>query len=267
MDFYLGTHLTGWLATCEAPLFVSHRRLAARVSLPMARGRWALDSGGYSELSMFGEWRTSAADYAAAVRRYKGEVGPMDFAAPQDWMCEPWMVEKTGLAVAEHQRRTVDNYLDLRSLAPELPIIPVLQGWEADDYLRCADMYEAAGVDLTREVRVGVGSVCRRQATRDTEHIVVSVASLGIALHGFGVKTVGLDRYGYALASADSMAWSYAARNDPPLPGCTHGSCANCVRYALRWRERVVARLRHQQPSIFWAEPGAGRRAVAEEGG
>lgn len=252
MDFYLGTHLTGWLASCGVPLFVSHRRLAERKTLPRAAARWALDSGGFSELSMFGEWRTLATDYVSAVRRYAQEIGPMDFAAPQDWMCEPWMIEKTGLTVAEHQRRTVDNYLELRTLAPDLPFIPVLQGWALDDYFACVDMYDRAGVDLRAERRVGIGSVCRRQATAEIENVVVSVASLGIALHGFGVKTVGLERYGYALASADSMAWSYTARNSDPLPGCSHRSCANCVRYALRWRQRVLARLQHQQPSIFW---------------
>ena len=31
-------------------------------TLPRARGRWALDSGGFSELSLYGEWRTSARD-------------------------------------------------------------------------------------------------------------------------------------------------------------------------------------------------------------
>jgi len=33
-----------------------------------------------------------------------------------------------GLAVAEHQRRTVDNYLRLVDLAPEPPIVPAVQG-------------------------------------------------------------------------------------------------------------------------------------------
>src|SRR3954467_15595459 len=62
--------------------------------------------------------------------------------------CEPWMVAKTGLSVGEHQRRTVDNYLSLRDLAPELPFVPVVQGWEIADYLRCIDLYAARGAGL-----------------------------------------------------------------------------------------------------------------------
>lgn len=53
-----------------------------------------------------------------------------------------------------------------------------------------------------------------------------------------------LKRYADVLASADSLAWSYAARRDPPMLGCVgHRNCANCVRYALRWRERLLGSL------------------------
>ena len=69
----------------------------------------------------------------AAVRRYRDEIGGLEWAAPMDWMCEPFMLAKTGLTVAEHQARTVANYLELRSLAPELPFVPVLQGWSLDN--------------------------------------------------------------------------------------------------------------------------------------
>jgi hypothetical protein len=48
-------------------------------------------------------------------------------------MCEPFMLAKTGLTVAEHQVRAVTNYLELRGLAPDLPFVPLLQGWSRDD--------------------------------------------------------------------------------------------------------------------------------------
>ena len=35
--YYLGTHMDGWLAHVGVPLFVSHRRLARRKTLPKAR--------------------------------------------------------------------------------------------------------------------------------------------------------------------------------------------------------------------------------------
>lgn len=84
--FYLGTHQPGWLTKAGVPLFISHRRLAGYRRLPRARAGWALDSGGFSEMSMFGEWRTTPATYVAAVERYDGQIGQLKWAAPPDWM-------------------------------------------------------------------------------------------------------------------------------------------------------------------------------------
>lgn len=241
MRFYLGTHRPNWLGLTDVPLFVSHRTLHPRRTLPTPLGRWALDSGGFTELSMHGRWHTTTADYVEAVRRYHDEMPGLDWAAPQDWMCEPWIVAKTGLSVGEHQRRTTENFLLLREIAPDLPFVPVLQGWEQDDYHRHVDAYTDAGVDLTAEAVVGLGSVCRRQKGAQAARIVRSLADRGIALHGFGFKLTGLRLCGESLASADSMAWSFAARMNPPMDGCAHKSCNNCIKWALRWRERVMA--------------------------
>jgi hypothetical protein len=239
--FYLGTHHVDWLARAGVPLMVSRRRLAGRKTLPHAISPWMLDSGGYSELSLFGCWTITPARYARLADLYRVEVGHLAYAAPQDWMCEPHIVLKTGLSIAEHMRRTVQNYMDLRALAPHLPWMPVLQGFALDDYLRCLDLYTAAGIDLWAVPCVGVGTLCRRQGTQEARAILARLYGLGLPLHGFGFKITGLPDAMGALRSADSMAWSYAARREPPLPGCVrHKCCANCLRYALRWRERVL---------------------------
>ncbi|GIJ52462.1 hypothetical protein Val02_93480 [Virgisporangium aliadipatigenens] len=243
--FYLGTHQPHWLARAGVPLFVSDRRLRRYRTLPRARTIWALDSGGFTELSQYGTWThgPSPAVYARRVRRYRDDIGRLVWAAPQDWMCEPFITAKTGLSVAEHQARTVDNYRQLVDLAPDLPWVPVVQGWTAADYLRCVDRYAAAGVDLAHARLVGVGSVCRRQGTTEVGDILTALHRAGVTrLHGFGFKTLGLARHGHLLTSADSMAWSAQARREPPLPGCSgHRNCANCLTYALRWRSRILA--------------------------
>jgi hypothetical protein len=38
-------------------------------------------------------------------------------------MCEPLMVEPTGLMIREHQYRTVESVVALRHLAPRLTVI------------------------------------------------------------------------------------------------------------------------------------------------
>ena len=242
--FLLGTHQPGWLERLDVPLMVSHRTLRGRRRLPRARTRWALDSGGFTELRLYGGWQTTPIEYAHAVARYAAEVGQLGWAAPQDWMCEPFMLARTGRSVADHQAATVDNYCLLRQLAPTLPFIPVVQGWTAGDYQRCVRLYEQAGVDLAAVPLVGLGSVCRRQATGEIGAIAAELAAAGLRLHGFGVKQHGLARYADHLESADSLAWSYAARRRPALPGCVgHRTCANCPRYALAWRAQVLAGL------------------------
>ena len=241
--FYLGTHHPDWLGRAAVPLFVSRNRLAGRRSFPRATARWALDSGGFTQLSLHGRWTISAAQYAREARLYSQEIGRLDFAAPQDWMCEPWILQKTGLSVHEHQRRTVSNFLELQDLAPDLPWIPVLQGWAVHDYWRHADMYGAAGVDLKDRPLVGVGTVCRRQATAPVGRILASLATTyGLRLHAFGFKTQGLRSFSNYLVSADSMAWSMAARRTKvSLPGCHHACCSNCLRFAMLWRNELPA--------------------------
>jgi hypothetical protein len=240
--FFLGAHQPGWLRDGVAPLFVSDRQLRGYRTLPRAAGPWALDSGAFSTLER-GEHFDPPKVYASRVRRYAEEIGSLEWVAPQDWMCEGHIRAKTGLVVAEHQRRTVQNYLELRDLLGDL-VRPVVQGESVpDDYLRCVDMYERAGVDLTALPLVGLGSVCRRQATGQAEQIITALNDMGLSrLHGFGIKVLGLRRYGWRLASSDSMAWSYAARRaGRPLPGCTgHINCANCRRYAYQWAASVA---------------------------
>ncbi|MGI5138175.1 DUF7221 family queuine tRNA-ribosyltransferase-like protein [Streptomyces sp. CA-106110] len=251
MRFYLTTHKRHWIKRTDVPLFLKSEHFAAAATLYPAKGPYAVDSGGFSELQRHGYWTRTPRQYVEDLRRIWECVGPYDWAAQQDWMCEDLIIHGgkvgknvfvgTHLSVAEHQRRTVANFLELRSLARDLRIAPVIQGRTVPDYERCVDLYEKAGVDLRAEPVVGLGSVCRLQSTREGAAIVTAMAAHGFKLHGFGFKILGLERVGHLLASADSAAWSAHARRRPSLPGhTTHKNCANCLEYALRWRTRVI---------------------------
>jgi hypothetical protein len=242
--FYLGTHRPHWLNDATVALFVSRRVLAGRRSMPIAAASWALDSGGFTELNLYGEWRTTEDEYVRDVRRFADEIGRLAWVAPMDYMCEPVVLLRTGLTVKEHQRRTVANYLRLRERLGAL-VIPVLQGYTETDYLACWKMYDLAGVTLEDAPLVGLGSICRRQNMAEAGTVARSLHPL--RLHGFGVKITGLQSFGDCLASADSLAWSYSARRDDPLIGCTHRTCTNCRRYALRWRNQVIDVLSQQR--------------------
>jgi hypothetical protein len=245
MNFYLGTHMPHWLRFAKVPLFVALRTIKQRCwrNPPRAAGPWGLDSNGFTQLHMYGGWTFTEAEYVTDVRRCHAEIGQLQFAAPMDWMCEEVALSKTGLSVPQHQRLTIENYLTLKMLAPDLPFIPVLQGWTPDDYLRHVDQYVASGVDLAALPLVGLGSVCRRQHTVEIERLIFRLWQNGLRLHGFGFKVKGLARSHDVLASADSMAWSFNARKArrPLIEGHTHSSCANCFEYAMRWRDDLLA--------------------------
>ena len=244
--FYLGRDRPRWLADLDVPLFISRRNLYKRKELPCARVRWALDSGGFTEVHK-GGWELAADEYVAEVQRYVNEIGNLDWAAPQDWMCEASALAATGLTVAEHQLRTTENFLELRQALGDI-VIPVLQGWERDDYLRHVDQYLATGIQLEDEDLVGVGSICRRNA--DSAIGAVLQCRQPLPLHAFGVKGAAFARYRHWITSADSFAWSATARfGQIRLPGCTHGEycCQKCPRFALRWRAKLLQRLDQQQ--------------------
>ena len=284
-EFYLGTHETHWLYDPRyerllrgLTLFVAIPRLIMRKgAFPKALHKYCIDSGGFSELQKYGIWRLTAVQYVALIRRILAELGPelCQWVAPQDCMTEELVIfggvgprgvkfagtrELRGLkpgdpeqdfdtAILIHQQLTLDNYLELVALAPEIRFIPVLQGQTLEDYERHAQMYRDAGVDLAAAPVVGLGSVCRRQDTREIEEIVGYFHSQGLKLHGFGVKTLGLERYAPNLVSADSLAWSYTAREeDIQLLGCTHKNCASCPFWAYRWNQGIVRR--HLTPAV-----------------
>lgn len=241
LTIFLGAHQPSWLSRMTTPLFVSRRRLAPLKTHKRATCEWVLDSGGFSELGLFGEWKTTPTQYMAEARRWRDEIGGLRWAAIQDWMCEPFMLEKTGKSITEHQRLTIESLDRLRNAAPDVPWAPVLQGWSATDYYSHVEQYDRAGFDLTKEPIVGVGSVCRRQHTATAEVMLRTLKAIGLKLHGFGFKALGMQRCWDVLESSDSMAWSFQARRYPPLPECRgkHSSCANCPRYAMWWQERV----------------------------
>lgn len=104
------------------------------------------------------------------------------------------------------------------------PPVPVIQGWEVDDYLRSYDQIREVWSRwepwIAPPVLMGVGSVCRRHLT-DSKHGLYPILDAldrhidhGTSLHLFGVKGESLKRVKmmHRIASVDSMAYDYGAR-------------------------------------------------------
>jgi hypothetical protein len=220
LQFYVGLHQPSDAGRFDLAC-ISIKRLWGRKKT-IACKRVLVDSGAFTELLLHGAYRHGVDEYAAELYRLHTEgVVQIAAAVAQDYMCEPFMLAKTGLTIDDHQRLTIERYDALQAELNRLfdgqcpfPVMPVLQGFAPADYVRHLHMY---GDRLVLGMWVGVGSVCKRNG--DPESIVAVLSAIhsvrpDLRLHGFGVKTTSLEHPGVRefLATADSMAWSFAAR-------------------------------------------------------
>ncbi len=251
--FYLGARYCHWIGRATAPVFVTRGVFFRdRATFPKARVPWALDSGAYTELKRHGRWTLPAAQYAREAQTFHRDAGRMNFAACQDWPTDPVSLARTGRTVADHQGRTVSSYLELRALAPEVPWVPVLQGWTVEDYLAHVADHAAAGIDL-KATLVGVGSLAGRQRTPEAAAVLRTLAALGLRLHAFGLSGEALARLAPLVESADSMAWSWEAYRGVPMRGhrVEHQRCINCLPYAQRWGRQQWAAVEAEQRRLL----------------
>jgi hypothetical protein len=231
LKFYVGIHHLS-LAKHLGPVFVSASQLEFRKS-PFTEADWIMDSGAFTTLVKHGGYPHAPQRYAALIKRFAQPN--LVAAVTQDFMCEPFMLARTGLTVADHQRLTIERTDDLMRLdTGGIPIMPVLQGYAPSDYVEHLRQY---GTRLAHGAYVGVGSVCKRNGKPDA---IVSVLEAikrerpDLRLHGFGLKVTSLAyrQIRDLLFSADSMAWSYAARRQ--------GRDRNSWREAKAFTDRII---------------------------
>lgn len=211
MQFFVGLHQPSDAQHFDA-CFISVGRLRKRKS-PFKVKKWIMDSQAFSTIFTYGGFPHPPEEYATQIRRWKGN-GELLAAVTQDYMCEPAMLKKTGLTIADHQRLTVERYDALVACNTGVYIMPVLQGYAPADYVAHIKQY---GKRLAKGAWVGVGSICKRNG--NVKAIIdvlwaISTARPDLRLHAFGLKLTALaNRLVRALLhTADSMAWSFAAR-------------------------------------------------------
>lgn len=195
-------------------------------------GDWIMDSGAFTTVTTHGGYPYPVSEYAAEIKRWASN-GRLLAAVAQDYMCEAFVLEKTGMTVAQHQRLTVERYDDLLAENTGVYIMPVLQGYKPSEYLDHLTLYADR---LADGAWVGVGSVCKRNGNPAAVVEVllgIKTARPDLRLHGFGLKSTALKSAAVRalLHTADSMAWSYSARKQ--------GRNANDWREADRWTHAI----------------------------
>lgn len=240
VTFFVGLHQPGDARHFDTAC-ISINRLRKRRK-PLGACLVLVDSGAFTELFMHGCYRHEATAYAADLFRIHTEgVVNIVAAVSQDYMCEPFMLAKTGLTVQEHQRLTIQRYDALVAELDRLfdgkcpfPVLPVLQGYTPAEYVTHIHSY---GARLSHGMWVGVGSVCKRNSAPEKIAAVLrAIKSVrpDLLLHGFGVKLTALLSTAVRdlLATADSMAWSFAARKQGRNSNAWQEAKAFCDRIA-----------------------------------
>lgn len=212
MRFFVGLHQPSDAWHFSAA-FISVNRLKDRKG-PFKVNDWIMDSGAFTTVNKYGGYPYPPSEYADHINRW-AKNGRLLAAVAQDFMCEPFVLQRTGLTVADHQRLTIERYDALLQCdTGGVYVMPVLQGYAPADYVQHVQNY---GHRLKPGAWVGVGSVCKRNGNaRAIEAVLCAIKAYrpDLRLHGFGLKTTAL-RSGLVrscLETADSMAWSFAAR-------------------------------------------------------
>ena len=172
-----------------------------------------VDSGGFHSSLNSNRYTKTDEEYF----RFVAETGA-EFFALRDYPCEPQILEKHGLTVKDQISRTLEHHIKLLDMLDEYGVqaepVSVLQGWEVEDYMFCIDVFREHGLI---DGYVGIGSLCRRNATSQIRKIILAVRDElkdSVKIHCFGTKLSVLNDIAVwrAIFSADSGAWDIHAR-------------------------------------------------------
>lgn len=229
-----------------------------------------LDSSGFVAMARYRGYGFTPESYIAGPCR----AHPWRWFAAMDLCVEPEVAPGAD-DVLDRIAGTVNLYHRCRRAAEYHGIadrlLPVVQGWHVDDYLRCLDR-----LNLPSSIpMIGVGSTCRRNkdAVRQVEEIV---RRLGDALRGtptrlhlFGVKSEAAAAVADSgiVATIDSQAYGTDARWKAVKAGIskTDAFVADTMQ---GWAERQADLLETHRPTIQFGlglEPPAPRRSPLEE--
>ena len=252
-EYFVGTddfqraHKVNAMISANALVRINNGALQIRKA-PIRAGRWMMDSGAFSQVTKYGDFIMSPEEYVRIAVRFQ-DCGDLACIVTQDYMCEPDVIKMLqGMgkkaSVRIHQRKTVERYIacadEAHKQGLKVPVMPVLQGWEVEDYWDHYCMYKSAFMAGSGRMRwnpewIGIGSTCKRN--KNPEIVAQILDSLEYQLRGyfahpwmldahagidfskdkvhlFGYKTTGLksDRIKDRIYSADSFAYDFTNR-------------------------------------------------------
>ena len=174
-----------------------------------------VDCGGFYN-SLAGNYKTSDTEYLEYVKSVNA-----DFFALRDYTCEKEVCKRLKTTTKEQIKKTFEHHLRMLEYLDDFLLdcngkkaiaVPVLQGYELEDYLYCLDLYREAGLINSY---MAIGTLCRRNATREITKIVGKLREElpdWVMIHAFGVKIPTLKRIWNLCDSIDTGAWDFVSR-------------------------------------------------------
>lgn len=218
--------LVPWIEQHNVPLLTNamHRWSEAKSSL---LSMWeydtehVIDAGGYNVQAAWmkhDSFRKSATDeavnpYPWSVKEYHEWLteheDEFEWATVMDYACEDRFIDLW--TVEERIEKTLENTLEHVDCDPTYDILPVLQGRNVRDYVRCYEYLTDHGIECEY---VGLGTICRLSSEKRIVELEKDIRALtGVKhIHGFGAK-IDAYKHGATFETADSQAWVYAASN------------------------------------------------------
>ena len=258
-EYFVGTddfqraHQVNAMISANALVRINNGALQIRKA-PIRAGRWMMDSGAFSQVTKYGDFIMSPEEYVRIAVRFQ-DCGDLACIVTQDYMCEPDVIKMLqGMgkkaSIKVHQRKTVERYIQIVDQAIrqglKVPVMPVLQGWDVEDYVDHFHLYrrmlrdeaisrpwiDRFGNEVCNEQGlwdhsfsrhtpipgwIGIGSTCKRNKNPEVVAQILDALepyTNGLKVHLFGYKTTGLksDRIKDRIYSADSFAYDFTDR-------------------------------------------------------
>jgi len=176
-----------------------------------------VDCGGFYN-SLGGNYKTSDIEYLNYVKSVNA-----DLFALRDYTCEKEVCKRLKTTPKEQIKKTFEHHLRMLEYLNDFYLeynnkkalaVPVLQGYELEDYLHCLDLYRSNGILSTY---IAIGSLCRRNATREITEIIGKIREElpnWTMIHAFGIKLPAIKKIWNICDSIDTGTWDYASRWD-----------------------------------------------------
>jgi hypothetical protein len=171
-----------------------------------------LDSGGFSFLNRFGDYPFGVDTFVDWYQMMMDANNKkISFISTPDYPCEE-EITRTCKLKTNYERiiATVDKAVECYDKHPDVPWMPVIQGYEPSEYEMCLSLYRCKGI---KPKKFAVGSMCRRTNIKKIEYHIKNLIEYGLKeeIHIFGLCIRGMkSKYLFDnVDSCDSVAYTY----------------------------------------------------------